>query len=33
MADLGGVAPDIVSYQIEDSDMDVQLEAALDLFE
>ena len=33
MADLGGVAPDIISYQIEDSDMDVQLEAALDLFE
>ena len=33
MADLGGVSPDKVSYQIEDSDMDVQLEAALDLFE
>ena len=33
MADLGGVSPDVVSYQIEDSDMDVQLEAALDLFE
>lgn len=30
MTDLGGVSPDIVSYQIEDSDMDVQLEAALD---
>ena len=30
MADLGGVAPDVVSYQIADSDMDVQLEAALD---
>ena len=30
MADLGGVSPDIVSYQISDSDMDVQLEAALD---
>ena len=31
MADLGGVSPDVVSYQIEDSDMDVQLEAALDI--
>jgi carboxyl-terminal processing protease len=30
MSDLGGVSPDIVSYQISDSDMDVQLEAALD---
>lgn len=30
MADLGGVSPDVVSYQIADSDMDVQLEAALD---
>ena len=30
MADLGGVTPDIASYQIEDSDMDVQLEAAKD---
>ena len=33
MADLGGVSPDVVSYQIEDSDMDVQLEAALDILE
>ena len=33
MADLGGVVPDKVSYQIEDSDMDVQLEAALDVLE
>ena len=33
MADLGGVSPDVVSYQIEDSDMDVQLEAALDVLE
>jgi carboxyl-terminal processing protease len=33
MADLGGVSPDKVSYQIEDSDMDVQLEAALDILE
>lgn len=33
MTDLGGVAPDIVSYQISDSDMDVQLEAALDTIE
>ena len=33
MADLGGVVPDKVSYQIEDSDMDVQLEAALDILE
>ena len=33
MADLGGVAPNVVSYQIEDSDMDVQLEAALDVLE
>ena len=33
MSDLGGVSPDVVSYQIEDSDMDVQLEAALDVFE
>ena len=31
MADLGGVSPDIVSYQISDSEMDVQLEAALDI--
>ncbi len=31
MADLGGVSPDIISYQIADSDMDVQLEAALDV--
>ena len=31
MADLGGVSPDIVSYQIADSEMDVQLEAALDI--
>ena len=30
MSDLGGVSPDIVSYQIADSEMDVQLEAALD---
>jgi len=30
MTDLGGVSPDIVSYQIPDSEMDVQLEAALD---
>lgn len=30
MAELGGVIPDISSYQIEDSDMDVQLEAAKD---
>lgn len=30
MADLGGVTPNIASYQIEDSDMDVQLEAAKD---
>ena len=30
MAELGGVMPDIASYQIEDSDMDVQLEAAKD---
>ena len=33
MADLGGVSPDVISYQIEDSDMDVQLEAALDVLE
>ena len=33
MSDLGGVTPDVVSYQIEDSDMDVQLEAALDVLE
>lgn len=31
MADLGGVMPNIPSYQIEDSDMDVQLEAAKDV--
>ena len=31
MTDLGGVSPDIVSYQIADSDMDVQLEAAKDV--
>jgi carboxyl-terminal processing protease len=30
MSDLGGVSPDIVSYQIADSETDVQLEAALD---
>ena len=30
MTDLGGVTPDIASYQIEDSDLDVQLEAAKD---
>ena len=30
MADLGGVMPDIASYQIDDSDMDIQLEAAKD---
>ena len=30
MSDLGGVTPDIASYQIEDSEMDVQLEAAKD---
>lgn len=30
MGDLGGVMPDIASYQIEDSDLDVQLEAAKD---
>mgnify|MGYP002515926939 FL=1 len=30
MTELGGVTPDIASYQIEDSDMDVQLEAAKD---
>ena len=30
MTDLGGVTPNIASYQIEDSDMDVQLEAAKD---
>ncbi len=33
MTDLGGISPDIVSYQISDSDMDVQLEAALDTIE
>ena len=30
MTDLGGDTPDIASYQIEDSDLDVQLEAAKD---
>ena len=30
MTDLGGVTPDIASYQIEDSELDVQLEAAKD---
>lgn len=30
MTDLDGVFPDIVSYMIDDSDMDVQLEAAID---
>ncbi len=30
MADLGGVMPDIASYQIDDSEMDIQLEAAKD---
>ena len=33
MTELGGVVPDIASYQIEDSDMDVQLEAAKDVVE
>ncbi len=33
MEDLGGVTPDVVSYQIADSEMDVQLEAALDVLE
>ena len=31
MTDLGGVMPNVPSYQIEDSDMDVQLEAAKDV--
>lgn len=30
MEQIGGVTPNVVSYQIEDSDMDVQLEAAKD---
>ena len=33
MADLGGVMPNVPSYQIDDSDMDVQLEAAKDVLE
>ena len=33
MTDLDGVLPDIASYQIADSDLDVQLEAAIDLLE
>ena len=33
MTDLGGVMPNVPSYQIEDSDMDVQLEAAKDVLE
>ena len=31
MTELGGVKPDVPSYQIEDSSMDVQLEAAKDV--
>ena len=30
LAEIGGVVPDVFSSQIEDSDMDVQLEAAID---
>ena len=33
MSDLNGVTPDIPSYMIEDSSMDVQLEAAKDVLE
>ncbi len=33
MADLGGVTPNVPSYMISDSDMDVQLEAAKDVLE
>lgn len=33
MSELGGVMPDVPSYQIEDSDLDVQLEAAKDVVE
>lgn len=33
MTDLDGVSPDIVSYMIDDSDMDVQLEAAIDFLD
>ncbi len=32
MAELGGVTPDVASYMIEDSSLDVQLEAAKDVF-
>lgn len=33
MTDLDGVSPDIISYMIEDSDMDVQLEAAINFLQ
>ena len=33
MSELGGVMPDVPSYMIEDSSMDVQLEAAKDVLE
>ena len=33
MEELGGVFPDFVSYQISDSEMDIQFERALDILE